>query len=360
MDTTEVLKVCFVQVPKAIGSFFLGLLLGILPAILYIFTFFGLALVRLPIDIFKTTKAAAKTVTLRPGLRILIILLLPIIHLLILLIVGCVFALLFFIVATSVRLFMRPCEVGFWLFPITQFPERIRRNWNAPVLFVDCEKHHVRQDCPTILCIYHLVSQVMFLPLEGHDTGVPANWDGKMYGIKVEGFTEETSNSYDLFWDHFTFMCLTERAELLEKKWIVRDDPSILLSISSVAILSIVANSVRKQGDDIEAIVLTNNVVWNSINRPKQDNILNVVWPRLVNVKKSLNKNAELAEQENIDIITAMVCSNQTDELKEYLDGMEKNKNYEDNKKICSKVMELSAMLTRFKPINDRLAEYRY
>ena len=155
-------------------------------------------------------------------------------------------------------------------------------------------------------------------------------------------------------------MCLTERAELLEKKWIVRKDPSILLSISSVAILSIVANSVRKQGDNIEAIVLTNNVVWNSINRPKQDNILNVVWPRLVNVKKSLNKNAELAEQENIDIITAMVCSNQTDELKEYLDGKEKNKNYEDNKKICSKVMELSAMLTRFKPINDRLAEYRY
>ena len=200
----------------------------------------------------------------------------------------------------------------------------------------------------------------MFLPLEGHDTGVPANWDGKMYGIKVDGFTEETSNSSDLFWDHFTFMCLTERAELLEKKWIVRKDPSILLSISSVAILSIVANSVRKQGDDIEAIVLTNNVVWNSINRPKQDNILNVVWPRLVNVKKSLNKNAELAEQENIDIITAMVCSNQTDELKEYLDGKEKNKNYEDNKKICSKVMELSAMLTRFKPINDKLAEYRY
>ena len=62
----------------------------------------------------------------------------------------------------------------------------------------------------------------------------------------------------------------------------------------------------------------------------------------------------------NIDILSAMICSNQPDELqrnelKNYLDVIVKDRIYEDNQKICSKLMELSAMLTRFKPINDRL-----
>ena len=246
----------------------------------------------------------------------------------------------------------------------------IKHYWKSHVVFVDFERQpttdlpYLRGPRSTWVGDWikeYGIAQVMFLPLEGHHTGVPANWDGTIFGFTVDGFTVEKSESSDLFWEIFTFFCLTERAELLEKKWIVKEDPSMLLSISSVATLTIVANSVRKQVEDIEAIVLTNNVVWNSINRPKQDNILNVVWPRLVDIKKTLNENAELAEQENIDIITAIICSNQTDErqtdeLKEYLDG----KYYEDNKKICSKVMELSEMLSRFKPINDRLAEYRY
>ena len=62
----------------------------------------------------------------------------------------------------------------------------------------------------------------------------------------------------------------------------------------------------------------------------------------------------------NIDILSAMICSNQPDELqrnelKNYLDVIVKDRIYEDNKKICSKVLELSAMLSRFKPMNDKL-----
>lgn len=166
----------------------------------------------------------------------------------------------------------------------------------------------------------------------------------------------------DFYWDLFTSRCIKETAALIQKKWILKDDveavdPSIVMSVPAVAVLSILVDSVKSGNEDKEAIVWGDDIVCTSSTRRKRDNILNLLWPRILEIKESLNKKPGLVEEENVDILTANICSNQdeqTDQLNEFFEGCEDN-NSTENKDIRNKLIDLSLSLSRVRPMTDRL-----
>jgi len=182
----------------------------------------------------------------------------------------------------------------------------------------------------------------------------------------LRGESSGTSHSNqvepDLYWDIFISRCIKECANLIQKNWILKDDvesvdPSIVMSVPAVAALSILTDSAKSDNEDKEAIVWAEGVVCTSSSRPRQDNIVNLLWPRVMEIKKTLKKNPALLEEGNVDIITANICSNQdvqTDELNAFLEGLEDN-NSTLNNHIRSKLIDLSLSLSRVRPMSDRL-----
>jgi len=176
------------------------------------------------------------------------------------------------------------------------------------------------------------------------------------------GMPQSNQVEPDLYWDIFISRCIKECANLIQKKWILKDDvesvdPSIVMSVPAVAALGILTDSAKSDNEDKEAIVWAEGVVCTSSSRPRQDNIVNLLWPRVMEIKKTLRKNPVLLEEGNVDIITANICSNQdvqTDELNAFLEGLEDN-NSTLNNHIRSKLIDLSLSLSRVRPMSDRL-----
>jgi len=166
----------------------------------------------------------------------------------------------------------------------------------------------------------------------------------------------------DFYWDLFTSRCIKETSALIQKKWILKDDvaavdPSIVMSVPAVAALAILVDSVKSENEDKEAIVWGDEIVCTSSTRPKRDNIINLLWPRIIEIKKRLKKKPGLVEDANVQIITAKICSNQdvqTEQLDQFLEGNEDN-NSKENNDIRNKLIDLSLSLSRVGPMTGRL-----
>jgi len=186
-----------------------------------------------------------------------------------------------------------------------------------------------------------------------------------------ERATEERAAGIDVnqpayFWDLFVPKCINATTHLLSKEWITKDDvesvaPSVVLIIPAVAALNILVDSVKNDdGKQKDVIFWGDGIVCTSKTRPRNDNVVNLLWPMVMDIKKILKQNVDLIKDENIAILFALICSqqnseDQTAQLKAYL-----TKTTEDsaaNKNIRSKLMDLALSLSRVKPMTERLSQ---
>ncbi len=65
----ECFKVWFVYFPKAVASSIVGMLLGLIPTVVFAVATTAITLVRTPINFWITFKVALTSLILRPGLR---------------------------------------------------------------------------------------------------------------------------------------------------------------------------------------------------------------------------------------------------------------------------------------------------
>ena len=141
-------------------GFLLGLLfvlLGVWPAPIIALGLTAISLVRLPFNLFYQTAVTCRTALLRTNLKILSFLLLPVIHMLVP-VVTLVVSLLYFSVKYSF--------VSFIGFPGSNW-RNIRKN-----LEIGWQKFATDMEG--------------FYSNYGHQSGIPVNWDGRVYGLPVD------------------------------------------------------------------------------------------------------------------------------------------------------------------------------
>ena len=481
---TFCLKVWFVNFPRAVLSTIAGIITGFWPSIPFVLAIFGITLLRLPFNFYCTFKVALTSVTFRPGLRILILLTLPIIHLLapIIVLIGvAVAAPITYIVIMSaliyewdVKEFCKPWAEGwklvdkYWKSHLKLYREvlelhhetGIPQNWTGEIygipfgpikllagifllfyglIFVGSGVFLLLtlKFIPGFFKVMHLYwdlfydhkcsHRIIFFPfyimglamifvaypaayilmiLGGFLVAVycpyayVANDDFKAgieSGLEIlqsaDEFTSEicwklrvypclkdyehrrraantrvnqrNSEDVDIFWDLFADKCASVCRSMLEKEWMTPDnvasaDPSVILAVPAIAALNILTYSIEKAGvKDKTSIFWTEERVCDSSSRPKYDNMVNLLWPKIMKMRDYLRKNKkQLTENnENLDLMIADICSGQQDlpeKLKIYLDAKEMS---EMNKVLKEMLIDLSLCLSRMAPMTQRMSK---
>ncbi len=92
----------------------------------------------------------------------------------------------------------------------------------------------------------------------------------------------------------------------------------------------------------------------------RNDNIVELLWPKVMAIKKVLSSSADLVGEGNIALLKARLCSNQEtspDALTEFLKGAdEPGKKLEGkNGQLVTMLNDLSLALSRMRPMTNRL-----
>ena len=146
-------------------------------------------------------------------------------------------------------------------------------------------------------------------------------------------------------------------------------EPALVSTIPATSILTILSDSVNNfiEGtmDHGDILWMIDGTVCKEADRQRLDNIERMLWPKVMPIKRLLRKKMAddnqkmLADGHNVQIIQAMICSNAeclSSELNEFLENNQSRPNSSDNRDIRAKLIELTLMLIRVKPYQDRMS----
>lgn len=186
----------------------------------------------------------------------------------------------------------------------------------------------------------------------------------------------ETLNA-DAYWDRFASQCVQSTAELLQNGFLDYDsiegmDPSCVQSIPSVAVFTILMDSLQKEGlkqGDIYWKV--DETVCPAKGRAQLDNIASLLWPMVLDVLYFMKKHnkALLNNQESQQIFAmqALLCDNHdsdesTEAIRKVLD-LTSEKQKALNNQLRTKISRLVLAILRVRPFQERMEkifEYKY
>lgn len=177
----------------------------------------------------------------------------------------------------------------------------------------------------------------------------------------------EDEKKSELYWDRFVSQSIKTTAMLVEKKWISLEnvqglDPSVVQSIPSVALLTILSDSVNEEGLSKEDIKWTiDGTICKKHERPKYDDVASTLLPMILEIKQMLKSHKqESAKAENIQLIMAMLCSNGEVDPEALTVFMKENNNpneesYTTNNQIRTNVINVVMAILRVKPYQERM-----
>jgi hypothetical protein len=95
------------------------------------------------------------------------------------------------------------------------------------------------------------------------------------------------------YWDLYVRACRVEARKIQTEGWLIEEDiqgasPTALIAIPGVAILSILVDSIKRNRKDKTLIVWDDNTECKDSTRDLKDNVSNVFWPQVMQVKKVL------------------------------------------------------------------------
>lgn len=193
--------------------------------------------------------------------------------------------------------------------------------------------------------------------------------------------SEESKLLADAYWDRFASQCILSTSELISKGWISLDDvesiePALVTAIPAIGILEVLAGSANNtEAQDDEDILWTiDGTLSKREGRPRFDNMASLFWPKVMSIKRLLDQKIEnrkvFAEAHNVQVLRAMICNNAEHisfELNVFIDRSniedEHQSNSSTNREIRSRLIELTLMLLRVKPYQDRMGaifEHKY
>jgi hypothetical protein len=95
------------------------------------------------------------------------------------------------------------------------------------------------------------------------------------------------------YWDLYVRACRVEACKIQTEGWLLEEDiqgasPTTLIAIPGVAILSILVDSIKRNRKDQTLIVWDDETECRDSTRDLNDNVSNVFWPQVMQVKKVL------------------------------------------------------------------------
>jgi len=183
---------------------------------------------------------------------------------------------------------------------------------------------------------------------------------------------QSAEGSVDAYWDRFASQCIRSTSCLLSKGWISLDDvqsmePSVISAIPTVAILDILSETVNdiEAHNDEDILWKIDGTLCRKEDRPRHD-IAALLWPKVIRIKRLLDRKVEnkkvFAETRNLQVLQAMICNNADDvsfDLKAFVEDSkiddEDTPNSSISKEIRSKLIELTLVILRVKPFQDRM-----
>lgn len=166
------------------------------------------------------------------------------------------------------------------------------------------------------------------------------------------------------YWDLFIARCQDQARESVRNNWLTKDDveansSNVMVAIPGLAILDILVNSIKREGD-------SSLIYWDEENqcddstRDRTDNISNHYWPLLMNAKDRLRtflSDGSEIEQEGL-YIAAKLCAGEDEQSEELAQAMNKYR-FEDAKVIelnrsCADIVGIVLSLLRTQEMKAR------
>ncbi len=175
---------------------------------------------------------------------------------------------------------------------------------------------------------------------------------------------KKSKHEAEHYWDLFMLECVAERTGLMQKGWIDADDvtsadPAVVLSLPAVAALRVLANSVVKEHKDKSAIVWSGGQKCNDSTRPQHGHIVELLWLKIMAIRRLLASEKGLAKEANVTLLTARILSNGSDAseaLKSFLQrSSEKDRLAGKNQQLFNLLTDLSVCMSRLRPFKERL-----
>lgn len=173
------------------------------------------------------------------------------------------------------------------------------------------------------------------------------------------------------YWDRFASQSVQTTAALLDRGFISLEDletmePCVIQSIPAVAVLQVLTDTVNDkdlENGDLKWSI--DGTICKQTQRPARDGILQHLWPMVRDLKRTLqvNQTTGLLDDENLQVLKAMLCANgetENEECQRILQNQQasnggKTSLHVLNNSIRTKINRLVLAILRVKPYQDRM-----